>query len=80
MAATADAHRRSFDTNMNNLDQLSIWIIELCDKISECSVTGGRALPLPAFANVNESTFHVSIYIEKYVHTVCIENFINQWM
>lgn len=43
-------------------------------------MTGGHALPLPAFTNVNETTFHISIYTEKYAHTVCVENFINQWM
>lgn len=43
-------------------------------------MTGGHALPLPAFANVNEITFHMAIYIKNPVHSVCIENFINQWM
>lgn len=35
-------------------------------------MTGEHALPVPAFANVNESTFHMFIYISKYVHTVSI--------
>lgn len=30
-------------------------------------MTGGHALPLPAFANVNESTFHMSIYRSMYI-------------
>lgn len=51
------------------------------DKKGECSVNDeGKALPSPAFADVNQSTFHLAVYKEKSVHTVCIENFINQWM
>lgn len=33
-------------------------------------MTGGHALPLPAFANVNEITFHMSIYID--ICTYCM--------
>lgn len=51
------------------------------DKKGKCSVNNeGHALPSPAFADVNQSTFHLAVYKEKSVHTVCIENFINQWM
>lgn len=48
-------------------------------KKGECSVNDeGKALPSPAFADVNQSTFHLAVYKEKSVHTVCVENFINQ--
>lgn len=68
MAATANATwtHRLFYLLQHRVLRLNNNGIK-CEVNAMLKMTGGHALPLPAFANVNESTFHMCIYRGMYI-------------